>query len=253
MNDLISVLIPYYKKRKFFISTIDSILKQTYKNIEIIIIFDDIDKFDLSFIKDICLKDRRIKLIINKKNIGAGFSRNKGIKKSKGKYLAFIDADDIWKKNKLQTQYEFMKNKNISFSHTSYNLIDVYGKIFGKMRVKNELTFVDLIKSCDIALSSVMIEKKILGKHKFSSKKTKEDYSLWLNLSKNYKVYGIKKYLTSWRKTPNSLSSNFIQKIMDSYYIYRKQLKNNFFLSWIYVFRLSLNFLFKKYNQVKNI
>ena len=90
-----SIIIPYFKKKKYFKKTINSVLKQSYKNFEIIIIYDDDDKTDISFIKDIKNLDKRIKLIINNKNIGAGYSRNKGINKSSGKYICFIDADDV--------------------------------------------------------------------------------------------------------------------------------------------------------------
>ena len=99
---LISVIVPYFKKKKFIKKTIDSILSQTYKNLEIIIVYDDTNHADLRFINDIKETDNRIKLIINKKNIGVGLSRNKGINMSKGKYISFLDSDDLWKKNKIK-------------------------------------------------------------------------------------------------------------------------------------------------------
>ena len=110
--DLISVIIPYYRKREYIRDTLNSVLRQTYKNLEVIIIYDDQEKEDLTFIKELISLNKRISLIINKKSLGAGFSRNKGIKKCKGKYVSFIDADDIWKKKKLELQIKFMKKKN---------------------------------------------------------------------------------------------------------------------------------------------
>ena len=106
-----SVVIPYFRKKKFFKKTINSILNQTYKNFEILIVYDDEDKSDLYFIKQIMKNDKRFKLIINKKNLGAGESRNKGIKIAKGRYICFIDADDVWKSNKLEIQINFMRKK----------------------------------------------------------------------------------------------------------------------------------------------
>ena len=94
----ISVIIPYYKKKQLIKRTVLSVLKQSHKLFEIIIIYDDSDVSDLNYIKKIKKLDRRIKLIVNKKNVGAGFSRNLGIKKSSGDYIAFLDADDYWKK-----------------------------------------------------------------------------------------------------------------------------------------------------------
>jgi teichuronic acid biosynthesis glycosyltransferase TuaG len=105
--DLVSVIIPYYKKKKFIVKSVESVINQTYKNIEIIIIYDNESNIELDYIKNLENKDFRIKLIINKKNIGAGESRNKGIKFSKGKYIAFLDADDIWVKNKIEKQLFF--------------------------------------------------------------------------------------------------------------------------------------------------
>ena len=106
--DLVSVIIPYYKSKKFIKKSVKSVLNQTYKNLEIIIIYDENTKKNLNFIKQICKIDKRIKLLINKKNIGAGYSRNNGIKHAKGKYIAFIDSDDTWTRNKLLLQINFM-------------------------------------------------------------------------------------------------------------------------------------------------
>ena len=122
--DLVSIIIPYYKKREYIADTLKSVLKQTYKYFEIIIIYDDEEKEDLKFIKKLASIDKRIILMINKKSIGAGLSRNKAIKKSKGSYISFIDADDLWKINKLELQIKFMKKNNFLISHTNYKIIN---------------------------------------------------------------------------------------------------------------------------------
>ena len=95
VNPKVSIIIPYHRKRDFFSKTINSILKQSFKNFEIIIIFDDNKYDELSYIKKISKKYSKLKLIVNKKILGPGLSRNKGIELSKGKYLAFCDADDL--------------------------------------------------------------------------------------------------------------------------------------------------------------
>ena len=112
------------QKLYFFESCINSVINQTYKNIEIIIIFDDGNKKDLKTLKSILKKTKKIKLIINSKNMGAGLSRNKAAKLAKGKYIAFLDSDDVWTRNKLKHQLAFMKKRKISISHTSYYIID---------------------------------------------------------------------------------------------------------------------------------
>ena len=121
--DLISIILPYYKKRNFIDETIKSILSQSYKKFELIIIYDDTDKTDLFFLKKLTRDNPKIKIIINKFNIGVGRSRNKGLLKSNGKYICFIDADDIWKKNKLKIQINFMKKNKLLASFTSYKIL----------------------------------------------------------------------------------------------------------------------------------
>ena len=158
------------------------------------IVYDDKDTSDISFLKKIIKKDKRIKLIINKKNIGAGLSRNKAIKKSKGKFIAFIDADDLWHRSKLTEQIKFMKNQNIDISHTSYQIINSKNNLIGTREAKN-LSYCDLLKSCDIGLSTVVIKKKLLSKYLFANLSTKEDYVLWLRLSKKNKIYALKRNL----------------------------------------------------------
>ena len=100
MNELVSVIIPYYKKLPFIRGTLRSVIKQTYKNLEIIVIYDDSDGKDLKILQKICQADKRIKILINRKNIGVGKSRNRAMKISTGKYIAFIDSDDKWHKKK---------------------------------------------------------------------------------------------------------------------------------------------------------
>tara|TARA_B100000035_G_scaffold313130_1_gene326124 strand:+ start:783 stop:1517 length:735 start_codon:yes stop_codon:yes gene_type:complete len=242
---LISIIIPYYKKRYYIRQTLQSILKQNYKYFEILLIYDDEDQTDLVLLKKLSNNDKRIKLIINKKNIGAGMSRNKAIKLSKGDYIAFIDADDIWHRNKLQQQISFMKKNQINLCHTSYYIVNRNNKKIGLRKAK-KLKFKDLLKSCDVGLSTVMIKKKLLKNNFFPTLKTKEDYVLWLKLTKKkYTFYPIKKPLTSWRSLNNSLSSSTIQKLIDGYNVYRIYMKQSFVQSIISLFILSINFLKK--------
>ena len=117
-----SVIIPYYKKKDTIKQAVNSVILQTYNNLELILIYDDKDKSDLKFIKNLKKLDKRIRIIVNKKNLGAGKSRNVGIVNSKGEYICFLDADDIWKKNKLLFQINLMNSKNCDISHTSYEI-----------------------------------------------------------------------------------------------------------------------------------
>ncbi len=248
MSNLISVIIPFYKKRFFFQNTIKSVLDQSYKNFEIILIYDDNSRKDLKFVKKILKKIKKKKIIVNKKNLGVGESRNVGIKIAKGNYIAFLDADDVWQKDKLKKQLNFMKKNNINFSYTDYLIIDENEKVIKKIKTPKNIRFNDLLYSCDIGLSSVMVSSKLLKPDSFPNLKTKEDYVLWLKLSKQkIKMLGIDKSLTKWRKTRDSLSSSTIQKLKDAFTVYNKYLKFNMLKSLILTFVLSLNFIKKRY------
>jgi len=239
---MISVIMPYFKKADYVERSINSVLQQTFKNFEFIIIYDDDSKSDLEFIKNIIKKDDRIKLIINDKNLGAGESRNKGIKFSKGDFIAFIDSDDLWEKNKLEIQFDFMNKNNLKISHTSYKIINNKEKVLGFRKSKNILKFEDLLKSCDIGLSTVLMDKKLIDEEiKFANLKTKEDYVLWLGLSKRgININLVDSQLSSWRKLDNSLSSSVIQKIIDGFFVYYRFMKFSFIKSLFCLIRLSV-------------
>ncbi len=246
-NDLVSIIIPYFRNRDFFAQTIKSVNEQTYQNKEIIVIYDDNDHEDLSFVREIIKKNKKSRLIINKKNLGVGKSRNKGIIKSKGQYIAFLDSDDFWSKNKLKYQINFMKKNNLSATFTAYNIVNENNKKIGIRKAKKIIFFKDLLYSCDIGLSTVVLKKSILNKKQlFPDLKTKEDYVLWLLLSKrNIIFYGIRKKLSSWRKTDNSLSSNIPQKIVDGFRVYKNHMNYSTYKSIKYLLLLSFNYLKK--------
>ena len=247
--DLVSVIIPYYKKRNFIKETILSVIKQSYDNLEIIIIYDDTNLNDLEFLREISKLDNRIKIVNNNKRLGAGRSRNKGIEKSNGKYIAFLDADDTWVQDKLKEQISFMKKNGHQISHTSYFIIDEKKKIIGQRKARDLLSINEILKSCDIGLSTVIIEKKAIVKTntKFPKLVTKEDFVFWLTLmKKNYKFYAYDRNLTNWTDSKNSLSSSTIQKLFDGFKVYNSYMHFNIIKSLYYLVCLSLNYLKKR-------
>ena len=247
-----SIIIAYYKKKQFFEETINSILNQTYSNFEVILVYDDVDEGELNFVIKILSRLPRYKIIINKKNIGAGLSRNKAIHFAKGQYIAFCDADDLWHKKKLEVQISFMMKKKINFCHTSYKIINNFGNIIGYFKIAKKLNYKDLLKSCDIATSSVVINKSILKNLSFSNFTTKEDYALWLKIAKKEnELYGINNNLLLWRSVKNSLSDSFFQKLFDAFRIYRSSEKYSIITSIYFVIRLSLFALIKKLDMYR--
>ena len=249
IKNKVSIIIPFYKNITLLKKTLSSVFKQDYTNYEIIIINDNNTLENISFLKKLNENKNKykIKIIYNKKNLGAGFSRNKGIKAALGQYIAFLDSDDTWKKNKLSYQLRFMKRKGYLASHTSYNLVNLSGEIISK-RKAIDLNYRELLNSCNIGLSTVILNKDILKfTNNFPKLKTKEDYVLWLKLSKKGIIFhSIDKYLTNWTNVSNSLSESSFQKIKDAYLVYYKYLNFSILTSILKTLILSINYIKKK-------
>ncbi len=251
---LVTIIIPYKNNLKYLFLALRSVFFQTYKKFKIIIIYDDKDTSDLFHIKKFISnktikKNFLVQIMVNKKNLGAGLSRNIGIKFSKSKFIAFLDSDDVWHKNKLKLQLRFMNKYKVPISHTSYNIINESGKKISKRKAKKKLYFKNLLKSCDIGLSTVMIDLKFLKKNnfKFPSIKTKEDYVLWLKILKKISfIKGVNSSLTNYRKRKKSLSSNKMTSIINGYRVYKDYLNMGYFESFYRLLILSLNSLRKK-------
>ena len=249
----VTVIIPYKNNVKYLFSALNSVFNQSYKNYRISIIYDDEDKTDLHKIKKFLKKKGNkkspsVKIEDNKKNLGAGHSRNIGIKKSNTKYVAFLDSDDLWKKNKLEIQVSFMEKNKQVFSHTSYYVINKKNKIIYSRVAKLTITYEELIKSCDIGLSTVILDTNFIKKNNyyFPKIKTKEDFVLWLKIAKNIKfMKGLNKKLTYYRKVRNSLSTNRITSLINGYKVYRNYMNYSKIKSIYHLIILSINFLKK--------
>ena len=244
---LVSIIIPYYKDKKNIFYSVKSAINQSYRNTEVLIIDDensDESKKNLSTIKK---KSNKIKIISTKKTLGVSQARNLGIKHASGKLVAFLDSDDIWKKDKLIKQVHFMNKNKIDLCYTNY-----YGfvgkKTIYKVEIKKSLNYNQLLNECPISCSSVLLKKNILNENKFRNLKTKEDYELWLRIAKkNFKLGGINKLLTGYRVRSNSLSAQHLNKLINAFKIYNKY--NNFSIieSILYVVKLYSNAFMKKY------
>ena len=243
---LVSVIMPYFRKKEFVEQSILSVMNQSFKNIELIIIYDDENFEDYEYISKISKNYKNIKIIKNKKNLGAGESRNVGIKSSKGDLIAFIDADDYWYKNKLEKQIKFMDENSYQFIFCDYIIKSKNGEKI--ISYKNKfLDYSILLKSCDIGLSTVIISSDLIKENLFPKLITKEDYVVWLKIpKKKINAYCLNETLVIWNKTHNSLSSNILQKIFDGYKVYRFYEKFNFIKSLFFLIILSFNSLKKK-------
>ena len=241
----VSVIMPYFKKKEYVEKSILSVINQTYKNLELIIIYDDESMEDYGFIFNICKKFKNIKIIKNIKNLGAGESRNIGIKSATGDLVAFIDADDYWYEEKLEKQINFLQKNNHKFIFCNY--IKKSQNSEKEIVCKKEyLGYSNLLKSCDIGLSTVLIEANLIKENLFPNLKTKEDYVVWLQITKRkIQAYCLNEILVIWNNSKNSLSSNIIQKILDGYKVYRVYEKFGLVKSFVLLIILSLNSLRK--------
>ena len=243
---LISVIMPYYQKINSVNRAIKSIVNQTYKKFELIIIYDDETLEDYYKIKNFIRNNKKIKLIKNKKNFGAGISRNIGIKNSNGSIITFIDSDDTWHPQKLRKQLNFLNEKKYDFIFCGYKKI--LKKKFIKVTTKSKyLNYNDLLKSCEIGLSTVMIRKKIINNKLFTNLKTQEDLAAWLKITKKHKAFNLNEMLVKWYETENSLSSNSIQKICDAFRVFYFYQKFSLIKSFYYLVLLSTNSLKRKF------
>ena len=245
---LVSIILPYYKKINYIANTLNSILNQTYQNFEIILVYDDTKLDDLLLIENDFKNNPKIKVIKNARNLGAGISRNIGIKHSKGEIIAFIDADDLWLPNKLEKQTNFMKENNFQFTFCDYEKRISNNKVIKVISPKKILDYNDLLKSNDIGLSTVQINKNIISDDLFPSLKTKEDFAAWLKITKKkINAYNFSENLVIWNKVHNSLSSNFFQKIFDGFKVYRDYEKFSLLKSLYFILILSKNSVKRKF------
>tara|TARA_B100000900_G_scaffold323293_1_gene282861 strand:- start:8104 stop:8847 length:744 start_codon:yes stop_codon:yes gene_type:complete len=243
----VSIIMPYFESEIFLEKTIRSIKNQNYQKWELIIIDDENTKKSRKLLSKLKEKNK-IKIYHNKKRIGAGLSRNKGIKKSKKKFIAFLDSDDLWKKDKLRYQIKEMNKRKLDFCFTGYECLNEKGKKLYKVKAEKSLNYNNLLSACNIACSSVMLKRKIFKKVLFNNFKTKEDYSLWIKISKlEYKIGGVNKILTSYLSRSSSLSSKHFNKIINAFMIYKKENNFSIFFSFYCVGRLYFNAFKKKF------
>lgn len=239
----IDIILPNYNSSQFIVKTIKSILEQTYKNWRLIIVDDCSDKKTVTILKKY-FKKKNIKIYFLKKNHGAGYCRNYAIAESNSPYIAFIDSDDIWKKNKLEKQLYFMKKNNFSFSYTNYL---TFGDRNREIKNPLKLNYSSFIKNTSIATSTMMIKRNQIRNVRFTDTKICEDYYFKCKLLKKVEyAYCLNKYLTKYRIRKNSLQSSNIRNMYWIWKINKNYNKLNFFDNIVSLLNISINSL-KKY------
>ena len=247
MNEpLVSIITPVYNAERFLSETIKSVKEQTYKNWELLLVDDCSKDNSAKIIKEFKKHDDRIKYIKLEKNSGAAISRNTGIKNAKGRFIAFVDSDDLWEPEKLEIQISYMLEKNLGFTFTSYRYMKENGVKTNKVaKAPFKINYNGLLKNTIIGCSTVVIDKDIIGEFEMPLVKRGQDTATWLQILRNEKyAYGIQKDLVNYRLVGDSLSSNKIKALKRTWNTYRNVEKLN-------IFKCSYVFCFYVYNAIK--
>ena len=225
---LISIITPVYNVESYIEETIKSVLDQTYEKWELLLIDDCSKDNSLNICEEYSKKDKRIKVFKQKINMGVANTRNRGIDEAKGDFICFLDADDIWDKEKLEKQLKFMKEENCAFSFTGYEFINKNGHSKNKkVKVPKKINYNEALKNTTIWTCTVMFNmNKLTKKDIYMPKVKSEDTACWWKVLKKVDyAYGLDEVLAYYRRRPNSLSSNKIKAVKRIWKLYRKQEK----------------------------
>lgn len=239
MNDLVSIITPSYNSSIFIKETINSVLAQSYQNWEMIIVDDVSSDNSIQVIEKFIVNDNRIKLIQLEKNSGAAVVRNKAIEIAEGKYIAFLDSDDLWLPEKLEKQIEFMEKNNSALSYSNYNLIDEEGNDLNIIKNPiSKITYKEQLKENQIGCLTAIYDQEKLGKIYMPLIRKRQDYGLWLNILKKIDhADKIDEVLAIYRVRKNSISSNKFEMLKYNFDLFNKhqklsKLKSFYYLCW---------------------
>lgn len=245
MEPLVSIITPSYNSKEFIGETIESVLNQTYKNWEMLIVDDYSTDNSFEIIKKYTQKDSRIKYFKNKKNRGPAISRNIGIEIAKGKYIAFLDSDDFWDKEKLKYQIEFMERNKLLITHTDYFFTNSKGEIIKKINTSEVINYKKLLKGNQFKTMCMVISSEFIKKFKIPTIEH-EDYAIFLDLLRTgIESVKISKSFGMCRLREESLSSNKIKSVIWTWKIYRNYEKFGLIKSTFYLINYILGGVFK--------
>lgn len=225
---LVSIITPIHNGEKTVRETIESVLSQNYKNFEMIIVDDVSTDNSVKIIKEYQVNDKRIKLFQLEKQGGASVARNYALKQAKGKYIAFLDCDDLWYPEKLNKQVNYMEKNNIDFCYTDYEYINDKGEKLNKYRkCPKKVTYLRMLLGCSVGCLTVIYNREKAGDINISKIKKRNDYAIWcLVLKKVKKGYKYDEILSMYRKSDNSLSSGKKVKLLKYHYTMHREINN---------------------------
>lgn len=248
VDGLVSIIIPVYNAEKFIERALDSVLSQTYRSVEIILVDDRSTDHSAQIIGRYAAKYPEIRYHLQDKNMGAAVARNTALEMAQGRYVAFLDSDDEWYPEKLEQQLRLLKEKNMFFSYTAIEMIDEDGKLIkGRRNVREEVDYKFLLRNTMVATSSVLIDRSKFGDFRMPLRRGGQDYATWLLLLRSGETAcGINEALVKYRQTSNSLSSNKLKSIGQIWEIQTQNEHINKFTVGINILCFAFN-AFRKY------
>ena len=245
MSGLVSIIMPSYNTGRFIKETIESVLAQTYTDWELIIV-DDCSTDNTDEVVGEFLSDVRIRYVKNDANSGAAVSRNRALREARGKWIAFLDSDDLWEPKKLEKQITFMKENGYHFSYTNYAEIDEESKPLGR-RVTGpwRISKLGMYSYCWMGCLTVMYDAETVGLVQI-------DYAMWLKVCKKAKCYLLDETLARYRKRSGSISNHGYMKLIKWHYkLYRAADDKGAIASWVLTFMNLFFGVIKKIRYVK--
>lgn len=238
----VSIITPLYNAARTIEETIKSVQAQTFNDWELLLVDDCSSDETVEIVKKIIGSDNRIKLICRKWNAGPAVTRNRGIQEAQGRFIAFLDADDLWHHDKLRIQIDFMKKKNCALSYTSYQKINQNGQKLGVIQVPSKASYAKLLKTNSIGCLTAIYDTANLGKVYMPNISKRQDLGLWLNILKEVDyAYGIEDILAYYRfGSGNTVSSNKLNAAKYQWRLYREIEELSFFQSIYFFLQYSL-------------
>ena len=253
MHDLVSIIMPSYNTAQYIADSIRSVQAQTYKNWELLIV-DDCSSDNSDDVVAPFLSDARIRYLKNEVNSGAAVSRNYAVREAKGRWIAFLDSDDLWHPEKLERQILFMEKENCHFSYTYYQEIDEASQPLGvTVQGPRHITKAGMLRFCWPGCLTVMYDAQEIGLLQIPDIRKNNDYAMWLQVISKADCYLLPEILASYRRRRGSISNqSYIKLIKWHYRLFRQVRKESASLSIVHTAGNLVFGVYKKIRYVKH-
>jgi len=219
---IVSIVTPSFKSENYLGATIESVLSQSFSDWEMLIVDDCSPDNSNHLVEEYAAKDVRVKLLRLDENSGPAVARNTAIQAAQGRYIAFLDSDDLWFPDKLEKQLAFMKKNDVAFSYTAYEKIDENGLVVGKVNIPAKVSYRDLLKVCSVGCLTAIYDTERLGKVYMPLIRKRQDVGLWLRILKDIQyAYGLDEVLAQYQLRADSISANKLNAAGYTWRLYR--------------------------------